>query len=97
MYDISFGKFFDADKDHELIENMKLVKSENYHESAIYLFKNDKNGEYYAVLEKEPGGDIAEELKSLMGNHNWHIQEIPPKHSDWYVTHHMAHVMFDPC
>jgi|GEM_PF-4454557 len=92
---IPFLKFqIDADE----VKNLKLVKQDApdpHVAEALYLFKNEVTGNFIGVVEADNVGGAsldADTVLEFAGTDFKDIQEIQPKHSDWFQTHYLYRI-----
>lgn len=84
--------------DPEEVKNLKLVKAIEVNPPEpeyIYLFQNEATNKYFCVLEYYNSGGPStseNEILKFAGNDFKDIQEVPPKHGDWFQTHFLYRV-----
>ncbi|HSH18211.1 MAG TPA: hypothetical protein VK978_02410 [Candidatus Saccharimonadales bacterium] len=90
---IPYEEFFDKETNKEFIESFEGLQSKELNlEDNLYLVKNNKSKDYYAVLEAEHGGDyelIEKTLCSWLGVNGVELEKIKPLFPDWYATHEL--------
>ncbi len=95
---IPFGKFIDPNIVNTMtLVEQKVIDSPEY--ETIYLLKSENTNEYYCCFEFDPGigggpsDDPEESMQEFVKTYGGTIEMIPPKHSDWFVTHYLARVL----